>query len=82
MGLVTALTCLGPNAAIGAGSLTMMIESEVDYSVKCIRKLQKENISSMTVRPERVDDFVEYCDEYFKRTVYSTGRSKIPYGTR
>ncbi|KAL9080957.1 MAG: hypothetical protein Q9159_007463, partial [Coniocarpon cinnabarinum] len=63
---------LGPNAAIGAGSLTLMIESEVDYAIKCARKLQKENIVSMTVRSDRVDDFVEYCDEYFKRTVYGT----------
>ena len=63
---------LGPNAAIGAGSLILMMEATGDYIVKCARKLQKENIKSMTVRTERVDDFVEYAEEYFKRTVYAT----------
>ncbi|KXL44482.1 MAG: hypothetical protein FE78DRAFT_150169 [Acidomyces sp. 'richmondensis'] len=61
---------LGPNAAIGEGSLTMMIESTGDYILKAIRKMQKENIKSMTVKPERVRDFIRYCDAYFKGTVY------------
>ncbi|KAI8626291.1 flavin-binding monooxygenase [Xylariaceae sp. FL1651] len=62
---------LGPNSAIGAGSLTVMLEAEGDYIVKCIRKLQKEDYASMTVRPERVRDWREYCHEYFKKTVYT-----------
>jgi cation diffusion facilitator CzcD-associated flavoprotein CzcO len=32
---------LGPNAAIGTGPLTTMIERTGDYIIKCIRKLQK-----------------------------------------
>lgn len=62
---------LGPNGAIGEGSLTMMIESTGDYILKAIRKLQKENIKSMVIKPERVRDFLQYCDQYFKGTVYS-----------
>lgn len=62
---------LGPNSAIGSGSLTMMIESEGDYIVRCIRKLQKENYASMSPLPGRVKDFGEYCEEYFKGTVYT-----------
>lgn len=61
---------LGPNSAIGTGSLTMMIESEGDYIVKCIRKLQKEDYLSMAPLPGRVKDFTEYCDKYFENTVY------------
>ncbi|RDL38519.1 Flavin-binding monooxygenase [Venustampulla echinocandica] len=61
---------LGPNSAIGAGSLTTMIENEGDYIVKCIRKLQKEDYVSMTPKAERVKDFSEFCGEYFKNTVY------------
>ena len=61
---------LGPNAAIGSGSLTMMIESVGDYIVKCVRKLQKENIKSMCINRERVEDFVEYADRYFEGTVF------------
>jgi hypothetical protein len=62
---------LGPNSAIGSGSLTMMLEIEGDYIVKCIRKLQKEDYATMTVKPERVHDWREYCHEYFKNTVYT-----------
>lgn len=61
---------LGPNSAIGSGSLTMMIETEGDYIIKCIRKLQKEDYISMMPKPERVKDFMEYTNEYFKNTVY------------
>ncbi|KAI0130019.1 flavin-binding monooxygenase [Xylariales sp. AK1849] len=62
---------LGPNSAIGTGSLTMILETEGDYIVKCIRKLQKEDYASMCVKNERVADWSEYCMEYFKNTVYS-----------
>lgn len=62
---------LGPNGAIGEGSLTMMIESTGDYITKAIRKVQKENIKSMVIKPERVRDFLQYCDIYFKGTVYA-----------
>lgn len=61
---------LGPNAAIGSGSLTMMIENVGDYIVKCIRKTQKENIKSMAIKPRRVRDFTKVIDAYFKGTVF------------
>jgi len=61
---------LGPNSAIGSGSLTMMIETEGDYIIKCIRKLQREDYVTITPKLSRVKDFAEYCHEYFKKTVY------------
>ncbi|KAH6988658.1 hypothetical protein EDB80DRAFT_588667 [Ilyonectria destructans] len=61
---------MGPNAAIGTGTLTTMIERTGDYIIKCIRKLQKEGISSMEPKPARVKDFSLVIDEYFKGTVY------------
>ncbi|KAL6821577.1 hypothetical protein V8C40DRAFT_267898 [Trichoderma camerunense] len=61
---------LGPNAAIGTGPLTTMMEKTGDYIIKCIRKLQKENISSMEPKSARVKDFSEVIDRYFKDTVY------------
>jgi cation diffusion facilitator CzcD-associated flavoprotein CzcO len=61
---------LGPNGAIGEGSLTMMIESTGDYICKAIRKLQKDNLKSMVVKRARVRDFLSYVDSYFRGTVY------------
>lgn len=70
-GFPNMFTILGPNAAIGSGSLTMMIENIGDYAIKAIRKLQKENIASMVVKQEREEDFTEYVDAYFEGTVFS-----------
>lgn len=61
---------LGPNAGVGAGSLTVLLEAQGDYIVKCIRKLQKEDYITMMPKRQRVDDFSEYIGEYFKKTVY------------
>lgn len=61
---------LGPNSAIGSGSLTFMIENVGDYIVKAIRKMQKENIAAMVVKEDRERDFIEYVDAYFEGTVF------------
>jgi len=61
---------LGPNSGIGAGSLTILLEGEGDYIIKCIRKLQKEDYVSMVPKAARVRDFSAYVFDYFKRTVY------------
>ncbi|KAH9826205.1 putative sterigmatocystin biosynthesis monooxygenase stcW [Teratosphaeria destructans] len=53
---------LGPNGAIGEGSLTAMIQATGDYIVKAIRKIQKERVKRMVVRAARVRDFLRYCD--------------------
>jgi hypothetical protein len=64
-------TVLGPNSAIGSGSLTKMIETVGDYIIKCIRKIQKDNIAAMVVKEAREKDFTEYVDAYFKGTVFA-----------
>ncbi|EXJ79534.1 hypothetical protein A1O3_07813 [Capronia epimyces CBS 606.96] len=61
---------LGPNSGIAAGTLTILLEAEGDYIVKCIRKLQKEDYLTMTPKRARVDDFSAYVGEYFKKTIY------------
>lgn len=62
---------MGPNSAIGSGSLTMMIESVGDYIIKCVRKIQKENIRAMVIKKKMVDDFTDYADAYFANTVFT-----------
>ena len=61
---------LGPNTGIGAGSLTVLLEAQGDYVVKCIRKLQKEDYVTMIPKAQAVRDFSEYVGEYFKKTVH------------
>ena len=70
-GFPNLFTMLGPNSAIGSGSLTSMIETVGDYIVKAIRKVQKDNIAFMVVKQEREVDFTEYVDAYFEGTVFA-----------
>ncbi|KAL2159318.1 hypothetical protein VTH06DRAFT_2753 [Thermothelomyces fergusii] len=67
------LMVLGPNSAVGVGSLSRMLEAEVDYAVAVVRKLQREDYAAAERRPERVRDFMQYVDVYFRDTVYVGG---------
>jgi cation diffusion facilitator CzcD-associated flavoprotein CzcO len=70
-GFPNLFTMLGPNSAIGSGSLTKMIETVGDYIVKCVRKIQRDNIAAMVVKEAREQDFIEYADAYFQGTVFA-----------
>lgn len=40
---------LGPNGGPGAGSFIAMLEFICDYVIKCVKKIQREHISSMEI---------------------------------
>ncbi|KAM6520293.1 hypothetical protein FSOLCH5_005085 [Fusarium solani] len=61
----------GPNSGLGSGSLIAMFEAQGDYVVKVIRKMQREDYATIEPKAERVTDFSQYIDEYFKGTVYT-----------
>lgn len=62
----------GPNIALSNGSLILMFEKVVEYAAKAIKKMQREGIKTMVVKKEAVDDFKEYCDNFFPKTVFAT----------
>lgn len=64
------LILFGPNSTIGTGSLTQILEAQVDYATAFIRKLQREDYAAAEPKRERVEDFMEYLDAYFEGTVY------------
>ena len=64
--------CLGPNAALGHGSLLLLIEKSIDYMTECVKKMQRDNILWMMPRREAVERFTTHCEQYFTRTVFST----------
>ena len=61
---------LGPNSGVASGSLTKIIEATGDYILRCIRKLQKEDIGSMEISSRIVRDWNRQTQAYFKRTVF------------
>jgi hypothetical protein len=61
---------LGPNAGVGTGSVTGVMEAVADYITKIVRKVQKENIRAIEPKSARVTDFSQLIDAYFPRTVF------------
>ncbi|KAJ5640723.1 hypothetical protein N7528_000348 [Penicillium herquei] len=62
----------GPNSALGAGNLILLFEKQVEYLTKCILKIQRDNIRTMSARPHAVQQFSQFRREYFKGTVYNS----------
>ncbi|KAF7347539.1 hypothetical protein MVEN_01510300 [Mycena venus] len=62
---------LGPNSAVGSGSLLIVIERQVQYAVEATLKLQREHLKSMDVKPEAVADWDAYIEHHFAKTVFS-----------
>ncbi|CAG8022785.1 unnamed protein product [Penicillium olsonii] len=72
----------GPNSGLGDGNLLALIEKSVDYFTACIQKMQRDNICAMSPRHEAVKRFRYYCDNYFQKTVFTSGcRSWYKNGT-
>ncbi|KAK9349967.1 hypothetical protein V1523DRAFT_421257 [Lipomyces doorenjongii] len=62
---------LGPNSEQGTGSLSIVIEKIGEYVCAAVEKIQRECIKTMTVKRASVESFVEFCDQYFPKTVFS-----------
>ncbi|KIK70438.1 hypothetical protein GYMLUDRAFT_149970 [Collybiopsis luxurians FD-317 M1] len=63
-------SALGPNTAVGAGSLLILLERQVDYAVAATLKLQRERIKSIEVKKQAVDDFDEFIESFFPTSVF------------
>jgi cation diffusion facilitator CzcD-associated flavoprotein CzcO len=63
-------TIAGPGSTWAAGNLLPSIEAGVEYAVKVMKKIQREQIRSIEVRQDALDDLFEHFDEFHKDTVY------------
>ena len=61
---------LGPNCPIGNGPLLIAIEAQADYILALCDKWQTENVKSFTPKDQAVTEFLSYCDQYLKNTVW------------
>lgn len=60
---------LGPNASGHSGTLPHSVENQVTYIARLLRKVSSEGIRTIVPQKAAADDFVEYCDTFFPRTV-------------
>ncbi|EPE24267.1 FAD/NAD(P)-binding protein [Glarea lozoyensis ATCC 20868] len=63
-------TIVGPGATWSSGTLLPSIETSVEYAIKMMRKIQKEQIKSIDVKQEALDDIYAHFDEFHKTTVW------------
>ena len=64
---------VGPNYPVSHGSLLACIEISADYILKWLKKIQEDDIHSIDVTKEAVDDYNIYTQEFMKRTVWTSG---------
>ena len=63
---------LGPNSFLGSGSLLLSMEQTHRYIGQVLQRLAYGNVKTIEPKRKQVDNFTNYCDEYFQRTVYTT----------
>lgn len=62
---------LGPNSGAANGNLLLIIESVANYIGQILEKMSKGNVKTIVPTRQNVENFTNYCDAYFKRTVFS-----------
>ncbi|KAJ5197351.1 hypothetical protein N7449_007830 [Penicillium cf. viridicatum] len=61
----------GPNCPISHGSVLTQISWTCDYILRWAKKISSEDIKSIDVKREAMEDYNVYCQEFLKRTVWS-----------
>ncbi|ETI27954.1 hypothetical protein G647_00403 [Cladophialophora carrionii CBS 160.54] len=62
---------LGPNQGLGNGNLLVLIEAISSYVGQILQRLGQGNVKTIEPKRKAVENFTDYCDAYFKRTVFS-----------
>ncbi|KAI1850859.1 hypothetical protein JX266_003524 [Neoarthrinium moseri] len=63
-------TIVGPGATWSSGTLLPSIETTIEYAIKTMKKIQHENIRSLDVKQDALDDIYAHFDEFHKTTVF------------
>ncbi|ROV88967.1 hypothetical protein VMCG_10149 [Cytospora schulzeri] len=61
----------GPNSPVSHGSVPSTMSWTCDYLLRWIMRMNRENIKTVAVKKEAVEDFNEYSQEMLKGTVWS-----------
>ena len=62
---------LGPNSGVGNGSLLVIMEAVCVYMGQVLEKLATGNVKTIEPKRKPVENFTNYCDAFFQRTVFS-----------
>lgn len=78
---------IGPHGWVGGGSLLLVMEQVHLYVAQVLQQMSHENIETVEVKREEVQNFSEYCTAFFRRTVFdaecpSWYKTSPPNGTK
>ncbi|PYI36755.1 FAD/NAD(P)-binding domain-containing protein [Aspergillus indologenus CBS 114.80] len=68
----------GPHSTGQGGSVPNCLENQITYIAKLLRKLRAQGIKSLAPSKAATDDFVEYCDTFYPRTVWTGNDDSTP----
>jgi hypothetical protein len=60
----------GPQACAANGSFLPVLEATGDYIIRCVQKMQSQDILSMTPKADVVEDLVRHADALMEGTVW------------
>ncbi|KAK4210875.1 hypothetical protein QBC37DRAFT_447344 [Rhypophila decipiens] len=61
----------GPHGTGASGTVPHAVETQLTYFAKLLRKVSREGIATISPSKDATDDFVEYSDAFFSKTVLS-----------
>ncbi|OAL32210.1 hypothetical protein AYO20_07978 [Fonsecaea nubica] len=61
----------GPNAGLGNGNLLIIIEAIANYVGQILQRLGQGNTKTIEPKRKAVENFTNYCEAFFERTVFS-----------
>ncbi|OGM47287.1 hypothetical protein ABOM_003799 [Aspergillus bombycis] len=70
-GIPNYFTVGGPYFSFGHGSFTTMAELFLDNILQVLKKMQRENIKSISPQQQATNDFIEHADLWLKRTAWA-----------
>ncbi|KAJ5174563.1 uncharacterized protein N7482_000440 [Penicillium canariense] len=65
----------GPYSSGHSGTVPNSVENQVTYIAKVLRKVRSQGIKTIVPSKQAADDFVEYCDAFYPRTVWTANCS-------
>ena len=64
---------LGPNTGLGAGSIIYMAETQISYIAGALKYMRENSVSSLEVRAEAEEEYVETIHDRSQGTVWLSG---------
>ncbi|TGK31782.1 NAD(P)/FAD-dependent oxidoreductase [Leptospira gomenensis] len=73
---------VGPNTGLGHSSMVLMIESQANYAIACIRSLRKKRLKYINVRKEVQDFYNRRIQARLEKSIWNTGGCVSWYRTK